>query len=68
LTSREREVFALVGTGRQNKQIAHQLELSEMTVKVHRGQALRKMGAKSLVQVVRMADQLGASTGKSEAI
>ena len=68
LTSREREVFALVGTGRPNKQIAHQLELSEMTVKVHRSQALRKMGAKSLVEVVRMADKLGVSTGKSEAI
>jgi len=68
LTSREREVFALVGTGRPNKQIAHQLELSEMTVKVHRSQALRKMRAKSLVEVVRMADKLGVSTGKSEAI
>ena len=68
LTSREREVFALVGTGRPNKQIAHQLELSEMTVKVHRSQALRKMRAKSLVEVVRMADKLGVSTGKSEPI
>jgi FixJ family two-component response regulator len=64
LTSREREVFALVVTGRPNKQIAHQLELSEMTVKVHRSQALRKMGAKSLVDLVRMADRLGVSTGK----
>ena len=64
LTSREREVFALVVTGRPNKQIAHQLELSEMTVKVHRSQALRKMGAKSLVDLVRMADKLGVSTGK----
>jgi FixJ family two-component response regulator len=64
LTSREREVFALVVTGRPNKQIAHQLELSEMTVKVHRSQALRKMCAKSLVDLVRMADKLGVSTGK----
>jgi RNA polymerase sigma factor (sigma-70 family) len=64
LTSREREVFALVVTGRPNKQIAHQLELSEMTVKVHRSQALRKMRAKSLVDLVRMADKLGVSTGK----
>jgi FixJ family two-component response regulator len=64
LTSREREVFALVVTGRPNKQIAHQLELSEMTVKVHRSQALRKMRAKSLVDLVRMADRLGVSTGK----
>ncbi len=64
LTSREREVFALVVTGRPNKQIAHQLELSEMTIKVHRSQALRKMRAKSLVDLVRMADKLGVSTGK----
>jgi FixJ family two-component response regulator len=64
LTSREREVFALVGTGRPNKQIAHQLELSEMTVKVHRSQASHKMRAKSLIDLVRMADKLGISTGK----
>jgi FixJ family two-component response regulator len=64
LTSREREVFALVVTGRPNKQIAHQLELSEMTVKVHRSQVLRKMRAKSLVDLVRMADRLGVSTAK----
>jgi RNA polymerase sigma factor (sigma-70 family) len=64
LTSREREVFALVITGRPNKQIAHQLELSEMTVKVHRSQAFHKMRAKSLVDLVRMADKLGVSTGK----
>jgi RNA polymerase sigma factor (sigma-70 family) len=68
LTSREREVFALVVTGRPNKQIAHQLELSEMTVKVHRSQASRKMRAKSLIDLVRMADKLGVSTGKSAAI
>ena len=67
LTSREREVFALVITGRPNKQIAHQLELSEMTVKVHRSQASRKMRAKSLIDLVRMADKLGVSTAKSEA-
>ena len=68
LTSREREVLALVVTGRPNKQIAHQLELSEMTVKVHRSQASRKMRAKSLIDLVRMADRLGISTEKSEAI
>jgi RNA polymerase sigma factor (sigma-70 family) len=68
LTSREREVLSLVVTGRPNKQIAHQLELSEMTVKVHRSQASRKMRAKSLIDLVRMADKLGISTGKSEAI
>ena len=68
LTSREREVLALVVTGRPNKQIAHQLELSELTVKVHRSQASRKMRAKSLIDLVRMADKLGISTEKSEAI
>jgi RNA polymerase sigma factor (sigma-70 family) len=65
LTPREREVLALVITGRRNKQIAAQANLSEMTVKVHRSQIMRKMRAKSLVDLVRMADQLGASGGKS---
>jgi FixJ family two-component response regulator len=59
LTAREREVFALVVTGRPNKQIAAELDLSEMTVKVHRSQITRKMQAKSLVALVRMADKLG---------
>ena len=63
-TSREREVLPLVITGRLNKQIAGQLELSEMTVKVHRGQIMRKMRARSLVELVRMADQLGIRAGK----
>jgi FixJ family two-component response regulator len=61
LTAREREVLALVVTGRPNKQIAAHLELSEMTVKVHRSQITRKMQAKSLVDLVRMADSLGVS-------
>ena len=65
LTSREREVFALVGTGRPNKQIAHQLELSEMTVKVHRSQIIKKMLATSIVDLARMADRLGLSAEKS---
>ena len=65
LTLREREVFTLVVTGRPNKQIAAQLELSEMTVKVHRSQITRKMQARSLVNLVRMADKLGVSTRKS---
>ena len=65
LTLREREVFTLVVTGRPNKQIAAQLELSETTVKVHRSQITRKMRAKSLVDLVRMADKLGVSTIKS---
>jgi FixJ family two-component response regulator len=61
LTPREREVFALVITGRQNKQIAASLELSEMTVKVHRSQLTRKMHAKSAIELARMADKLGIS-------
>jgi FixJ family two-component response regulator len=65
LTPREREVLALVVTGRRNKQIAAQANLSEMTVKVHRSQIMRKMRAKSLVDLVRMADALGAATRKS---
>jgi len=61
LTAREREVMALVVTGRMNKQIAADLNLSEITVKVHRGNVMHKMGAKSLAELVRMADRLGLS-------
>ena len=64
LTPREREVIALVVSGRPNKQIAYQLKLSEMTVKVHRSQIMRKMQAKSLVDLVRMADKLGSFAEK----
>jgi FixJ family two-component response regulator len=62
LTPREREILALVATGARNKQIAGQLGLSEMTVKVHRSQIMRKMRAKSLVDLVRMTDKLGVVT------
>ena len=65
LTSREREVLSLVVTGRPNKQIATQLELSEMTLKVHRSQVMRKMRANSLVDLVRMADKLRVSNTKT---
>ena len=61
LTEREREVFELVITGRLNKQIASDLALSVVTVKVHRAQVMRKMLAKSVVDLMRMADQLGVS-------
>ena len=61
LTPREREVLALIVSGRPNKEIAAQLELSEVTVKVHRSQISRKMRATSLVELVRMADKLGVS-------
>jgi len=59
LTERERQIFKLVIDGRLNKQIAAELGLSVVTVKVHRGQVMRKMVAKSVVDLVRMADQLG---------
>ena len=59
LTEREREIFKLVSAGRQNKQIAAELGLSVVTVKVHRGQVMRKMVAKSVADLVRMADELG---------
>jgi FixJ family two-component response regulator len=59
LTERERQIMALVVIGRPNKQIAAELEVSEVTVKVHRGQIMRKMRAQSLPELVRMADSLG---------
>jgi FixJ family two-component response regulator len=59
LTERERQIMTFVVVGKPNKQIAAELGLSEMTVKVHRGQVMRKMLAKSLPDLVRMADQLG---------
>jgi FixJ family two-component response regulator len=58
LSPREREVMALVTAGKMNKQIAGELGLSEVTVKIHRGAAMRKMGARSLADLVRMADTL----------
>ncbi|MCP3467724.1 MULTISPECIES: response regulator transcription factor [unclassified Bradyrhizobium] len=65
LTPREREVMALVVSGRLNKQIAAELGLSEITVKVHRGQVMRKMHAKSLPELSRMADRVLLALGKS---
>ena len=59
LTQRERQVMALVATGRANKQIAGELGLSVVTVKVHRGQVMHKMCAKSVAELVRFADKLG---------
>jgi FixJ family two-component response regulator len=58
LTAREREVMGLVVSGMLNKQIASALRASETTVKIHRGHVMRKMQAKSLPDLVRMADKL----------
>ncbi|AWJ82198.1 DNA-binding response regulator (plasmid) [Azospirillum sp. TSH58] len=58
LTAREREVAMMVVSGRRNKQIAGDLDLSEATVKLHRGQAMRKMGVRSVVDLVRIVDSL----------
>jgi len=59
LTPREREVLALVSSGLMNKQIAAELGLAEITVKLHRGHIMRKMGTKSLADLVRTAEALG---------
>jgi FixJ family two-component response regulator len=59
LTARERQVMHLVVAGRLNKQIAAELGISEMTVKIHRGQVFHKMQAVSLPDLVRMADKSG---------
>ena len=65
LTVREKEVLAFVAQGRLNKQIAADLGLSEVTVKVHRGQVMRKMGAATLAELVRLADLI---SGKEQAV
>ena len=59
LTLREREMMALVAAGRMNKQVAAEIGLAEITVKIHRGHIMRKMGAKTLADLVRMAEALG---------
>lgn len=61
LSARERQVMALVTAGKMNKQVAGALNLSEITVKVHRGHAMRKMGARTLAEFVRMASGLQLS-------
>ena len=65
LTPREQEVMRLVTTGLMNKQVGAELGVSEITVKVHRGNVMRKMRANSLVDLARMADMLGIRRTKS---
>jgi len=59
LSGREREVLALVSSGLMNKQVAAELGLAEITVKIHRGHIMKKMGARSLADLVRKAEALG---------
>jgi FixJ family two-component response regulator len=59
LTRREREVMALVLTGRLNKQVASDLGAAEKTIKIHRGRVMEKMRARSIVELIRLADKAG---------
>ena len=59
LSTRQRDVLSLVASGLMNKQVAAELGLAEITVKIYRGQIMRKMGARSLADLVRMTDALG---------
>jgi FixJ family two-component response regulator len=65
LTPREREVYPLVASGLLNKQVAAELNTSEKTIKVHRGQLMQKMEAHSLSDLIRMAEQLGVLSPRS---
>jgi FixJ family two-component response regulator len=64
LTPREQEIMGLVTAGLMNKQIAGEIGVSEVTVKLHRGNVMRKMEAKSLAELVRMVDALGIRGSK----
>jgi FixJ family two-component response regulator len=65
LSSREREVLAFVASGLMNKQIAAELGLAEITVKIYRGHIMKKMGAKSLADLIRMTETLGIHPAKT---
>jgi FixJ family two-component response regulator len=66
LTPREREVFHLVAAGLANKQVADELNLSEKTVKIHRGNVMRKMEARTFADLVRMAEKLKLKAPRAE--
>jgi FixJ family two-component response regulator len=65
LSEREKQIMALVAAGKLNKQIAADVELTEATVKLHRGQVMRKMGAESVAHLVRLADMLRNASGET---
>jgi FixJ family two-component response regulator len=64
LTPREQEVMALVVSGMLNKQVGNELDISEITVKAHRGKVMKKMNAESLAELVNMASRLRISRPK----
>lgn len=66
LTAREKEIMQQVVSGLLNKQIAAELNITEFTVKIHRGRVMRKMHADSLADLVRMAEQLGIHSPRSD--
>jgi FixJ family two-component response regulator len=66
LTAREREVMSLVVAGWLNKQIGFELGISEITVKIHRGRVMKKMGAQSVAELVRMTERLELRTAKDQ--
>src|SRR5260370_41922516 len=67
LTPRERQIMALLAEGRMTKQIAGEIGISAMTVRIHRNQVISKMGARSSADLVRMADKLGLPSSKRQA-
>jgi len=66
LSPRERQVMDLVTSGLMNKQVAGKIGISESTVKIHRGQVMKKMGAKSIADLVKMAEILAAHRNNSQ--
>jgi FixJ family two-component response regulator len=62
----KREIMALVASGLMSKQIAAEIGLSEITVKVHRSHIMKKMGARSVADLVRIAEALGVKSAKSQ--